>query len=167
MDRNKVTDLDLDLIAPRLWVGPSPHRPQDLDSLARAGVTAVLNLQTDQDLQRRGVELDRLGEELGRRGIELHRVPIRDFDEPDLIRRLPEATATLDRLLKAGHSTYVHCTAGIGRAPAVILVYLVRQGRALHHARELLYRRRPASSPNLVAVRRVLEDVPSIRDHRP
>lgn len=148
----KVADLDAHRVVEGVWVGPCLQVAGDIDALASAGITAVLNLQTDEDLRDRGVDLDRLDAELRPRGIELHRLPIRDFDEADLIRQLPRAVAMLRQLVHAGHGVYVHCTAGMGRAPAVILAYLVQQGYELPQAQAVLRGQHPASAPNVDAV---------------
>lgn len=152
VDSNIVTDLDLHRVLEAVWVGPCLQAAGDVDALASAGITAVLNLQTDEDLRDRGVDLDRVDAELRPRGITLHRLPIRDFDEADLARQLPRAVATLRRLAEADHCVYVHCTAGMGRAPAVILAYLVQQGYDLPQAQAVLRDQHPASAPNVDAV---------------
>lgn len=156
-DRNLVTGLDLNWVDSDVCVGPYPQTSEHADALAEMGVTAVVNLQTDHDLRHRGVDLDRLHRALRQHGIELHRLPIRDFDEADLIRHLPAAAALLNRLTESGHRTYVHCTAGMGRAPAVILSYLVRRGHDLPEAQAHLGNRHPASAPNLAAVQHAME----------
>lgn len=156
-DRNIVTGLDVNWVDPDVCVGPYPQTPGHADALAEVGVTAVVNLQTDRDLRHRGVDLDRLHRTLRQHGIELHRLPIQDFDEADLIRNLPTAAALLHRLTEAGHRTYVHCTAGMGRAPAVVLSYLVRQGHDLPEAQAHLRDCHPVSAPNLAAVESAME----------
>lgn len=156
-DRNVVTGLDVNWVDSDVCVGPYPQTPEHADALAEVGVTAVVNLQTDQDLRHRGVDLDRLHRKLRQHGIELHRLPIQDFDETDLIRHLPTAAALLNRLTESGHRTYVHCTAGMGRAPAVILSYLVRQGHDLPEAQTHLLDRHPVSAPNITAVEQAMD----------
>ena len=45
----------------------------------------------------------------------------RDFDPYDLRMRLPVAVAQLHKAIEAhnGKTAYIHCTAGLGRAPGV------------------------------------------------
>lgn len=45
----------------------------------------------------------------------------RDFDPNDLRMRLPVAVAQLNKAIEAhkGKTAYIHCTAGLGRAPGV------------------------------------------------
>ena len=66
-------------------------------------------------------DIYRTGEGLG---LMMARCPIRDFDISDLRQRLPAAITTLANMLDHGHRVYIHCTAGIGRAPTVVLGYL-------------------------------------------
>src|SRR5262245_49872349 len=57
------------------------------------------------------------------------RVPIGDGDSVDLARRLPDAVALLAELIRNHGPTYLHCNAGINRAPTVAIAYL-----HVHHA---------------------------------
>ena len=50
--------------------------------------------------------------------------PIHDFNEQNLIDRLEEGATELYKLIKAKKIVYVHCTAGMGRAPAIVVMYL-------------------------------------------
>jgi len=51
-------------------------------------------------------------------------VPVTDFDSANLRRKLPECVVALNQMLHAGHSVYVHCTAGVSRSPTVVAAYL-------------------------------------------
>ena len=46
-----------------------------------------------------------------------------DFDGQSLRRSLPRIVKTLQGALSAGGRVYVHCTAGLGRAPAVCIAW--------------------------------------------
>ena len=59
------------------------------------------------------------------KGIKAIHFPIIDFNEHDLSSKLFEAAKILNDLINhEGKTVYVHCTAGMGRAPASVLVYL-------------------------------------------
>ena len=47
-----------------------------------------------------------------------------DFDPHSLRNILPRAAAIVHERLQRGDRLYVHCTAGLGRAPAVCIAYL-------------------------------------------
>lgn len=114
----------VDQILDNLFVGSCPMDAHDMESLHRSGITAVLNLQTDEDMNSRGVDQQGLEQARRQMGIKEVRVPIRDFDFDHLRARLPEAVQELLSLLQAGHKVYVHCTAGMNRSPTVVIAYL-------------------------------------------
>lgn len=74
--------------------------------------------------------------------------PMRDFDAADHRKRLRHATRRLSELLAHGHRTYLHCTAGINRAPLVALAYLTLvEQMATAEAMALIRRGRPEANP--------------------
>ena len=56
-------------------------------------------------------------------GLAFSNIPIEDFNGAELRARLPAGVAELDRLLKQGHTVYVHCTVGVSRSPTVVAAY--------------------------------------------
>jgi atypical dual specificity phosphatase len=117
--------MDLDQILPQLLAGECPKTTEDLDALRlEYGVTAVLCLQTEDELAYGKIDWGRLESHYRQLGIEVQRVPVRDGD-PDCLRRsLPECVLALDRLLRSGHKVFIHCSLGRSRAPTVIVAYL-------------------------------------------
>jgi hypothetical protein len=114
-----------------------------------ARVSAVLSLQHDDCLAYWSIDYSRLYSEGRRLALAMERCPIRDFDTRDMRRHLPAATASLARLQAAGHRTYVHCTAGLGRAPLVVLGYLTLvEGIAPDQAIQLILEGRPGAVPS-------------------
>lgn len=146
--------MDYAPILPNLFVGSHPRTREDVERLQReAGMTAVLNLQTSQDFADLGIDWPALAAHYRLCGIEVHRVPVRDFDEDDLCATLPNAVRKLSELLQAGHSVLVHCSAGTGRSPSVVIAYLHWvQGRDLDEAARFVGSRRTCT-PNLNAIR--------------
>ncbi len=112
-------------VTPHIVIGACPMTPDDLKLIhAGAGVSAVLSLQHDDCLAYWGIDYTQMrctGTELG---LTMERFPIRDFDIFDMRRRLPDAISTLAHPRARGHRTYVHCTAGLSRAPLTVLGYL-------------------------------------------
>ena len=116
--------MDPSRILPNLLVGSYPGSSTDIDRLRREGVTAVLNVQTDEDMAHWDVNWYRLEAHYEKAGVEIRRVPVRDFDPVDLRRKLPECVEALDELLRAGHTVYVHCNMGVNRSPSIVIAYL-------------------------------------------
>jgi len=117
--------MDLDQVSPRIFLGSCPRTPPNIDRLGdEFGITAVLNVQTDEDFPYWEIDWDELEGHYRASGIEIRRVPVRDFDQDDLRRRLPTCAAALDELLHAGHTVFVHCSAGVNRSPSTVIAYL-------------------------------------------
>jgi protein-tyrosine phosphatase len=84
------------------------------------------------------------------------RIPIREFDDDDLIRRLRPAARCVDELLRVGHRLYLHCNAGLERSPSVAVAYLVwYRNLALGEALAAVSAGRPCR-PREWALKRVL-----------
>jgi protein-tyrosine phosphatase len=145
--------MDSNQVLPQVYVGSYPTSTEDADRLRRdLGITAVLNLQTDEDFAELDVPWAALDEHYRGLGIELRRIPARDFDQEDLRRKLPHCVETLSRLLDDGHTVYVHCTAGMGRSPTVVVAYLHWvEGWDLDEAARHVIQCRP-SSPDVRAI---------------
>ena len=116
-------------MAPELWVG-GYLEADDFAWLATAlGIHAVLSLQDDFDLASKRLMLGDLEQAARASGVAFARVPIADGDTVGLARRLPETVALLAKLIQDHGPTYLHCNAGINRAPTVAIAYL-----HVHHA---------------------------------
>ena len=116
--------MDVSKILANLFVGTFPRSPGDIDRLRREGITAVLNVQTDDDMAYWGVNWNRMESYYRETGVEVRRVPVRDFDKDDLRCQLPRCVEVLDELLSQGHIVYVHCNMGVNRSPSIVIAYL-------------------------------------------
>ena len=134
--------MNLDQIEPNLLVGSCPQTEEDVERLrSDHGVTAVLNVQTDEDMEIWGVDWDELQRAYERAGITVRHEPVRDYDMEALRQRLPACVGALAELCETRHVVYVHCTAGINRSPTTVIAYLHRcQGRELGESLEHVLR---------------------------
>ncbi len=108
-----------------LCVGSHPHAPEHFTQLASEhGVRAVVSLQSDADLASRGLSWDMVWQLWTRLGVQATRVPITDFDQADLGRRIDTAVAAVAGYVAADRLTFVHCNAGLNRSPSTIIAYL-------------------------------------------
>ncbi|MCA9515508.1 MAG: dual specificity protein phosphatase family protein [Myxococcales bacterium] len=143
LERFSILDADL-------AVGSCPNAAEDIDRLKQeAGVRAVVSLQSDRDLEERGLRWSALWQLYLQRGITAVRVPITDFDKKDLLRGLDDAVDTVAaQVAKGPGRVYVHCNAGINRSTSTILGYLVAsRGMTLDGALAWLVERHPDAYP--------------------
>ncbi|KAG8651782.1 phosphoglucan phosphatase DSP4, amyloplastic isoform X2 [Manihot esculenta] len=113
--------MNYNFICPDLIVGSCIQIPEDVDSLRKIGVKTIFCLQQDPDLEYFGVDINVIREYAKKCGDIQHlRAEIRDFDAFDLRIQFPTVVRKLYRAInRNGGVTYIHCTAGLGRAPAV------------------------------------------------
>jgi len=155
--------LNWGIITPELIVGTCPQEPADLEEIKDSTeVSAVLSLQHDECLAHYGIDFRKMSDEGRRLGLTMERCPIRDFDPAETRRLLPEAIRKLAGLQGRGHRTYVHCTAGISRAPLTVFGYLTLvAGLEESAARKMIMNGRPGSVPYWEAYEGAREDLTS------
>lgn len=146
--------LNWGVIRPDLLVGSGPREPGDLDVLqAEAGASALLSLQSDECLAKLGIDYPAYVRHGHALGLAMARVPLRDFDVDDQRRGLPDAVRALHQFLQQGGRVYVHCTAGLNRAPLVVSAYLLRvEGLSQDAILKLWQRTRPNVFPAWAAI---------------
>lgn len=149
----------IDCILPNLFVGSCPKGSEDIDRLRREfGVTAVLSVQTNDDLRCWGICWEKMQARYERSGIVVRRVPVRDFDSDDLCRMLSKCVGVLDELLREGYSVFLHCNVGVNRSPTVAVGYLCWvKGWAVEKAAGHV-RRHHLCDPYVAAIRRADEE---------
>jgi len=100
----------------------------DLDALQQAGVTRLLCLVEPHEFSRRKPEsIEQRRQAVESRGITFMHHPIVDFDAPRLSDAQP-TIAALDKGIKAGDHTIIHCWAGLGRAGTMAACLLIHNG---------------------------------------
>ena len=132
--------INLTLIKPPVFIGTYPQNDVDLHRLQSGPkITAVLNLQTDDDFAALGIDWEKMEKGYEARGMVCQRLPIVDFSPQDLEQHLETAADLVDQLVGVGHRVYIHCTAGVCRAPATAIGYLTwHDGMDLNEAYELV-----------------------------
>jgi len=134
----------VDVIVPGLVVGEYPNRA-DVDWLRDAhGISAVVCLQDEADLASKRLRLSELRAAYGRAGVAFDHIPVPDGDFEFLADRLPIIVEVVHAHREAGATVYLHCNAGMNRAPTAAIAYLhVREGLSLEAARDAVKQARP------------------------
>ncbi len=72
------------------------------------------------------------------------------MDPIDMAAKAYTVASMINKIIKKGHKLYIHCTAGIGRAPQSVIAYLCFfQNYDLDKAVVLLRKQRPNCRPNI------------------
>ncbi len=143
-----------------VYIGSYPETVEDIDHLSKKlGVSAVLNLQTDEEMERLECDWRHLNGHYRKSKILVRRIPVKDLNSAELRKSLPDCVQTLNELLRKKHIVYVHSSASIGRAPSVVVTYLnwVHQydlERAAHAVLQCC-----PCAPDLEAIRQASQDL--------
>ena len=140
----------------KIYIGSYPQSENDFKSIAQSGIDTILNVQTDKDLVFRQINHQLQLKQAKNLGLTIYRYPIEDFNKEDLAEKLKGAGDLLNKLIKEGKTVYVHCTAGMGRAAATVIIYLViYEGFTVENATNFCKKHRPVICPNLGVINRV------------
>jgi atypical dual specificity phosphatase len=150
-------------ITDSLVVGEYP-RVSDIEWLKQEHrITAIQNLQDDEDLRSNGIDVIALRQACRHYRIKLVRTPIRDGSADDMAARLVVALQHLGELLRDRERVYLHCNAGLNRAPTLAIAWLrAKAGMSLNEAMAHVKKRR-ACGPFMT----VLEAHFGPRDQKP
>lgn len=118
----------LDVVHPGLLVGEYPNLADVAWLRDTHGVGAVVCLQDDADLASKRLRLAELRAAYRDAGIVFDHVPVPDGDPELLAERLPIIVEVVHAHLAAGTTVYLHCNAGMNRAPTAAIAYLHRHG---------------------------------------
>jgi protein-tyrosine phosphatase len=117
----------MDFILERLAIGDI-HDANDLSK----GITAILNCTEEHDTSREGIPY--------------LKIPLIDF-QPINPEYIPRAIRWIKEVI-ADHTLLVHCNAGIGRSPSIVVCYLCEIGFGFQEAVRLVKTKRPDALPH-------------------
>lgn len=117
-------------VTEQLYVGPQ-FNWRGKRRLEAAGITAVVNLRTEFDDAAHGLAFPRYCY-----------LPTVDDDSPSSA-HFQQGVEFIRAVVEEGGKVYVHCKAGIGRAPTLAAAYLVASGYSLDEALTLIRQARP------------------------
>ena len=99
-DANFVGSLSFDKIDDtHIFIGPYPQLPEDIQAIAKQGVTGVLNVQTDIDMAHRGVNWSKMVQLYEEAGVRAVNFQIHDFNESDLKEKIEKGAKILDMMI--------------------------------------------------------------------
>jgi protein-tyrosine phosphatase len=126
-------------------------------------VTAVHSLQDNEDLKLNGLKLAALEQAYRRSHLRFVRTPIPDAGADAMALHLQAALEALRDLTEAGERVFMHCNAGMNRAPTLAIAFL-RAFRAMSLDEALAHvKQRHFCGPYMT----ILEDYFGPRDFKP
>ena len=140
----------------KIYIGPYPQSEDDFKTISESGIDSILNVQSDKDLIFRQINHQLQLKQAKKYGITINRYPIEDFNQEDLFEKLKGAGDLLNKLMKQGKTVYVHCTAGMSRAAATVIIYLVLyEDFNVEEATKFCKKHRPVICPNYGVINRI------------
>ncbi len=137
----------------RLYVG-GQHKVKGLQAMRELGITTVVNLREEADDAERGTAMDHY-----------LWLPTTD-DTPPTLENLQRGATFIAQHIAAGHGVYIHCAAGVGRAPTMAAAYLVSTGMPAQQAWDIIRHTRPFIRPTPPQINVVHELAQALRDKR-
>lgn len=122
--------LQFSQVTPSIFVGPQ-YRRNGLIYLQRQGIHAVINLRIEKD-----------DASLGLAPPNYCYLPTVDDQAPS-IEQLLTGIDFIQKVIKEGGKVYIHCGAGVGRAPTMAAAYLISTGLSLFDALAMIKKVRP------------------------
>jgi protein-tyrosine phosphatase len=121
-------------VQPNLYVG-GQHRRRGLAQMRDLGITAVVNMREESDDAQRGLALD-------------HYLWLTTTDDTSPTPEdLERGVDFISQHIAEGRGVYIHCAAGVGRAPMMAAAYLVHTGMSAAQAWDTIRQVRPFIRP--------------------
>jgi protein-tyrosine phosphatase len=138
--------MDLSWVTDRIAVGGGIWTESKMHDVVRSGVTHIINMQIEFD--------DRPIAELY--DVKVLWNPVDDDFQPKSASVLQRGVDfALDAVEKQGGRVFIHCAAGVHRAPMMTLAILRSMGWGLEEAKQMIQKRRPVVDFAEVYVRSV------------
>ena len=159
LDLNFVEDLKIDKIGDKnIYIGDCPQTLNDINELKNRNINAILNLQSENEINSRQINKELINNEAEKNSIEIVNFPIDEFSNEDLINKLKEAGDKLRELVKEGDIVFVHCGDGMNRSACTIIIYLILYEKfTLEQARDYVKQYHNVICPNYKALNAVVE----------
>ena len=129
-------------ITPQLHIS-GQHQGRGWKTLSKRGITAMVNMRTEFDDQAAGIAPPRY----------MH-LKILD-NTPPTLEHLQAGSDFIAQEIKQGGKVYIHCAAGVGRAPTMAAAYLVSTGYSPAEAWKQIRKVRPFIRPTPAQIAQV------------
>jgi len=137
-----VPPLKYSRVTDSIYVGPQ-HRINGKRTLEQAGITHMINMRSEFDDESYGLTLG------DGRSDNYCYLPTID-DDPISAEHIERGIAFIGSAIESGGKVYIHCSAGVGRAPSMAAAFLISRGYSTEEALGLIRQARPFIKPTAV-----------------
>ena len=111
--------------------------------MRKLGITTVVNMREESDDGPRGLGMD-------------HYLWVGTTDDaPPTLKELADGARFIEQQISKGRGVYIHCAAGVGRAPTMAAAYLISQGATAEAAWGTIRAGRPFIRPTPPQIRAI------------
>ncbi len=136
--------LEYSRVTDSLYVGPQ-YRKNGRRALLKAGITHTVNMRSEFDDAMHGLTLGDAGSD------RYCHLPTVD-DEPISGVHIAKGIEFIDSAIRDGGRVYIHCSAGVGRAPSMAAAYLISRGCSAEDALDRIRKVRPFIRPTPIQI---------------
>ena len=140
-----VPPLKYSRVTDSIYVGPQ-HRANGKRALEHAGITHIINMRSEFDDESYGLTLG------DGRSDNYCYLPTID-DDPISAEHIERGIAFIGSAIDGGGKVYIHCSAGVGRAPSMAAAFLISRGYGTEEALGLIRQARPFIKPTAMQIR--------------
>ena len=139
-----VPPLKYSRVTDSMYVGPQ-HRINGKHALEQAGITHIVNMRSEFDDKSYGLTL------ADGRSDNYCYLPTID-DDPISAEHIERGIAFIGSAIQSSGKVYIHCSAGVGRAPSMAAAFLISKGYSTEEALGLIRQARPFIKPTAVQI---------------
>lgn len=144
MEIHPQNKIDFNYITQDIYIGTNQCCQIDFDEiLEKEGITYDLSLEKERIDAPFGV-------------VSYIWIPVENH-QPPTQEQIEFGVSVLEKIVAMGKKVYVHCKNGHGRAPTLVAAYLIKQGKTVDEAIDLIKEKRPTIHLEDVQVRALNE----------
>jgi len=160
LDSIKYSDFIFDQIRPKVFLGASINNISEVALLKKKGVQAIVNLQTNRDIQKHNPNHSEILLQYQQQEIDYIHVPVKELNSDSLMIGCAKTSKVIQELISNSKVVYIHCTYGAFRSVHSFLSYLcLFEKTNSDDAIRFINTKRPLAAPSKELLNRIVDEV--------